>query len=123
MHLGFQNTILGKHIICASSGLSQAITSLDCELSAFIATEEFQKFPLPIEPPLCFQTGIPQNGRIPPPALDSVVIFASMLIINDKRSDLVTKTFFHHNQPANSAVVIIERMNLLKAHMEIQDGI
>ena len=46
-----------------------------------------------------------------------------MLIINDKRSDLVTKTFFHHNQPANSAVVIIERMNLLKAYMEIQDGI
>ena len=46
-----------------------------------------------------------------------------MLIINDKRSDLVTKTFFHHNQPANSAVVIIERMNLLKAHVEIQNSI
>ena len=44
-----------------------------------------------------------------------------MFIIDDERDDVMTKAFFHHNQSTDAAVIVIKGMDLLKAHMELQD--
>jgi hypothetical protein len=49
------------------------------------------------------------------------VVFAALLIIDDKWDDLVSQAFFHHDQPAQSAVSIFEGVDAFKADMEVKD--
>ena len=39
----------------------------------------------------------------------------------DKRNDIVFQTLLKHNQPAHTTVAVLERMDPLKLHMEVQN--
>ena len=55
------------------------------------------------------------------PLLNSPVILASALIVDDEGIDAVTQALLHHKNSTYSAVVINEGMNLLKSNMEVND--
>ena len=42
-----------------------------------------------------------------------------MLLINDKRYDIVFQTLFKKNQPSDSAVTVLKRMDFFKLYMKI----
>lgn len=62
-----------------------------------------------------------EDGWIFVPFGDSVVVFPSLLIVDDKRHDLMPQAFLHHDQSAKAAVAIFEGVDAFKADMEIQD--
>lgn len=46
-----------------------------------------------------------------------------MFIVHDKRNDIMPKTLFQHDHSTNATIIVIERMDLFKASVEIQNGI
>ena len=55
------------------------------------------------------------------PFMESAVIEQLEFIGNDKRNNAVGQAFLKHNQAAHTPVAVLKRMNLLEAHMEIED--
>jgi hypothetical protein len=64
---------------------------------------------------------IGENSWIFVPCFQSSVIFATVLVIDDKGNYLMAQAFFDHDQSAKAAVAVLEGMNLLEADMKIQD--
>ena len=42
-----------------------------------------------------------------------------MFIIDDERDDVMAKAFLYYNDSTYMAIIIVERMNFLKAHVEV----
>ena len=70
---------------------------------------------------LCCQTGIGQITFFIVPFLQSTVIEHFQIIVNDKRNNIVFQTLLKHNQSAHTPVAVLERMDPLKLHMEVQN--
>lgn len=74
-----------------------------------------------MEAVLCLKGHRHQRIGIGAPGGNSAVISAPFLIVDDKGIDTVTQAFLQHNQAADPAVIIHKGMNLLKAHMKVQN--
>ena len=70
---------------------------------------------------LCGQTGICQIAFFRFSTLSAHDNKTFQVILNDKRNDIVFDAFLEHNQSAHTTVTILELMNSLKFHMEVQD--
>ena len=64
---------------------------------------------------------IGEDARIFIPCFQSSMIFATVLVIDDKGNYLMAQAFFDHDQSAKTAVAVLKGVDLLEADMEIQD--
>ncbi len=55
------------------------------------------------------------------PFLESSIIEQLEFVCDDKGDDAVCETFLEHQQAPNSAIAVLERMNLLEAYMKVKD--
>ena len=53
------------------------------------------------------------------PGEDTVLVEDSVFIVDDERGDTVAEALFHHDEPADAAVIILEGMDLFKTNMKI----
>ena len=56
------------------------------------------------------------------PSGDAAMVGGAAFIVEDERVDAVAQAFFHHDQATEAAVVILERVDLLEADVEIEDA-
>ena len=70
---------------------------------------------------LCCETGICQIPVDVSPFFKSSIIVHFQFVSNDERNDVVSQTFLEHQQTTNSAIAILERMNLFETDVKIQD--
>lgn len=54
------------------------------------------------------------------PLLQTLIVKESKFFSNDKRNNIVGKTFLEHDKSAYSSVAILERMNSFKLTMEVE---
>ena len=67
------------------------------------------------------KTGIGQiTVDVSPFSKDSIIVHFQF-VSNDERNDVVSQTFLEHQQTTNSAIAILERMNLFETDVKIQD--
>ena len=83
-------------------------TSRSCPARASLMTGLYQH-----------QAGIGQIAFFVIPFLQSTVIEHLQIVLNDERNDIVFQALLKHDQPAHTAVAVLERMNPLKLHMEV----
>ena len=55
------------------------------------------------------------------PGGDATMILTTVLIIDDEGGNLVSETFFEHDQSTKATVAIFKGVDALKANMELQD--
>ena len=70
---------------------------------------------------LCCQTGICQTTFFVVPFLQSTVIEHFQIVLNNKWNNIVFQTLLEHNQSSHTTITVLERMNPLKLHMEVQN--
>ena len=70
---------------------------------------------------LCCQTGICQITFFVVPFLQSTVIEHFQIVLNNKWNNIVFQTLLEHNQSSHTTITVLERMNPLKLHMEVQN--
>jgi hypothetical protein len=83
--------------------------------------EEAAEIHLAFEVGLGSASDISEDARIFIPCFQSSVIFATVLVIDDKGNYLMAQAFFNHNQSTKAAVTIFKGMDSLESDMEIQD--
>ena len=83
--------------------------------------EESAELHFALEAVLCLKGYGYQQIGIGAPGGDSTVISAPFLIVDDEGIYTVTQALLQHDQAADPAVIILKRMDLLKAHMKVQD--
>ena len=88
-----------------------------------VVTIEFQYLQLPVKAFLCFVAGASQGGWVGGPTLNALGIVLPVLVIYNKRSDVMPKAFLYHNQSTDTAIIVIKWVYPFKAHMEVQNGI
>lgn len=55
------------------------------------------------------------------PLRESAIVERLHFVSNYERDNVMSKAFFKHNQPTNTSVAILERMNALKANVVINN--
>lgn len=55
------------------------------------------------------------------PLREPSIVERLQIISNDKRNNIMGKAFFKHNQPTDTSVAILERMNALKTNVIINN--
>jgi hypothetical protein len=55
------------------------------------------------------------------PFLDSPKVSGPALIVDDEGHGAVAQTFREHNESAHATVAILERKDLIEAHMKVQN--
>ena len=66
------------------------------------------------------ETGIGQITVDVSPFSKASIIVYFQFVSNDERNDVVSQTFLEHQQTTNSAIAILERMNLFETDVKIQ---
>ena len=56
-----------------------------------------------------------------PPFLQASIIEHLQFVCDDKGDNAICQTLLEHQQASNSAIAILKGMNLLKAHMKVED--
>lgn len=75
----------------------------------------------------CFESILSCKARIKKiavlliPLREPSIIERLHFVSNYERDNVMSKTFFKHNQPTNTSVAILERMNALKANVVINN--
>ena len=67
------------------------------------------------------QAGICQISFFIAPFFQSTIIEHFQIVLNTERNNIIFQTFLKHNEPAHTTVSVLERMNPLKLHMEVQE--
>ena len=75
----------------------------------------------------CFESILSCKARIKKiavllvPLRESAIVERLHVISNNERNNVMSKAFFKHDQPANTSVAILERMNAFKANVIINN--
>ena len=65
------------------------------------------------------EAGIDEITTLAGPFLESAIIEELMIFIDYERHDIVLQALLEHNQSTDTAVSVLERVNSLKSHVEL----
>ena len=69
---------------------------------------------------LCHQAGVTEIAFFVSPLMQTAVIIQLQIIADDKRHNIMPQTFLEEQQPPNSSVSILKRVDALEAIMKFQ---
>ena len=126
-----QNTVVYFRIISSAKGVKMDYKSTAYHITFFQLVISHYPLLLLIRNPkiiqicfifiLCCQTGICQISFFVVPFLQSTIIEHLQIVLNDERNNIVFQALLKHDQSAHTTVSILEWVNLLKLHMEVQN--
>ena len=67
---------------------------------------------------LCRKTGINKITSLGIPLFKTSIVEKLMLLVYNKRNDIVLQAFFKHNESADSAVAVLEGVYALEAYVK-----
>ena len=91
------------------------------DTTAFLLFFNFKLFHQSFEGILSVKAGVGQISLLLIPFGETSVIIHFFRVLDDKRNDTETQTFFQCNQSAYSAVAVLKRMDSLKFVMKINN--
>ena len=77
-------------------------------------------FQILLEPILRGEAGIAEIAFFICPLVQSSVVKQFQIIVNDERHNIVAQAFLEQNQPSDSAVAVLERMDALELIVKFQ---
>ena len=86
-----------------------------------LALQEALQGDLSLESHLGFHADIHKDAAILVPTADAFQISSAALVVNDKRSNTMSKAFFEHEQSSNATIAIFKGADALETDMEIKD--
>ena len=69
------------------------------------------------------EAGVGQEAVDVAPLLQTAIVEKLEVVCDDERHNVVCQTLLEHQQTSHTTVAVLERMNLLEAHVKIEDVI
>lgn len=70
---------------------------------------------------MCSQAGVYEIAFFVVSMSQTAVVEHFQFIADNKGDNIVSQTFLKHNQPANPAVAVLERMDRFKSNVKVND--
>ena len=90
-------------------------------LKAVLAFQQSLQRNLSLKTHLGFHADIHKDATILIPTTYTFQIAGAAFVVDDKRSNTMSETFFEHEKSANAAVTIFKWADTFELHMEIQN--
>ena len=70
---------------------------------------------------MCGEAGVHTEAFFAIPFFQAAVVEQLEIILDDERHEIVLQLFLEEDQPADTAISVLEGMDALKCHMEYND--